>query len=46
MRQGKHRAAIKLALPALISCTNCHLPTFPHKACAHCGFYKGQKVTK
>jgi large subunit ribosomal protein L32 len=46
MRQGKRRAAIHFKLPTLVVCPNCHQPTFPHRACAHCGFYKGQKVTR
>lgn len=46
LRQGRRRATINLSLPKLIECTNCHKPTFPHRACAFCGFYKGSKVTK
>ncbi len=46
LRQGRRRATIKLPLPQLIACPQCHQPTFPHRACQHCGFYKGRKVTK
>lgn len=45
-RQGKRRASIKLTLPHVTVCTNCHQLTRAHIACAHCGFYKGAKVTK
>ncbi|MDO8487780.1 MAG: 50S ribosomal protein L32 [bacterium] len=43
-RQGKGRAAHHLTLPTLVECSNCHQPTRPHRACAHCGFYNGKKV--
>ncbi|MEK7504006.1 MAG: 50S ribosomal protein L32 [Patescibacteria group bacterium] len=39
-RQGKRRATIKLKLPNLIECKNCHGLTYPHRACNHCGVYK------
>lgn len=45
-RQGIRRATHKLTLPHLISCPNCHQPTLAHRACTHCGFYKGRRVTK
>ena len=45
-RQGKRRAAINLKLPTLIPCPNCKKPTTAHRACAHCGYYKGRKVTR
>ncbi|OGD10620.1 50S ribosomal protein L32 [Candidatus Amesbacteria bacterium RIFOXYB1_FULL_44_23] len=43
-RQGKRRASIKLTLPTLVACSNCHKPTRSHAACSYCHFYKGQKV--
>lgn len=43
-RQGRRRATISLKLPSLVACKNCHKLTFAHKACAHCGFFKGKKV--
>ena len=45
MRQGKRRARLKITIPALVSCSNCHQPTPSHHACNYCGFYKGRKVT-
>ena len=44
MRQGKRRATIRLVLPQLIECANCHQPTRPHRVCPHCGLYKGKKI--
>lgn len=44
MRQGRRRATQRITLPTLVSCPNCHQPTFPYRACRHCRFYKGQKV--
>jgi large subunit ribosomal protein L32 len=46
MRQGKRRASIRLSLPTLVECPNCHKATRSHQACAYCGFYKGLKATK
>lgn len=43
-RQGKRRAAIKLALPRLVICLNCKQSRLPHVVCPHCGFYKGQEI--
>jgi len=25
-------------------CPNCHAPNLPHRACPHCGRYKGREV--
>jgi len=25
-------------------CPNCHEPKLPHRACPHCGMYKGREV--
>lgn len=43
-RQGKRRAAIKLAATSYVFCPNCHEPMIPHSVCANCGFYKGKEV--
>lgn len=43
-RQGKRRAAIKLAIPASVTCSNCGANALPHTVCASCGFYKGQQI--
>ncbi|OGH02537.1 MAG: 50S ribosomal protein L32 [Candidatus Levybacteria bacterium RIFCSPHIGHO2_01_FULL_37_17] len=43
-RQGKRRAAIKLAVSSYIFCPNCHEPIKPHAICKNCGYYKGKQV--
>jgi large subunit ribosomal protein L32 len=45
-RQGKRRAAIKLAITKTIVCPNCQAPILAHKICRHCGYYKGKMVLK
>lgn len=32
----------KLAVPTIITCPECLMPTRPHRVCS-CGYYKGQK---
>ncbi len=34
----------KLKIQQTIKCSNCNMPTMPHKVCSHCGFYKGKQV--
>ncbi|HZE87760.1 MAG TPA: 50S ribosomal protein L32 [Methylomirabilota bacterium] len=43
-RQGKRRAAIKLAPQQSVVCENCGNRHMPHTVCAHCGFYKKEQV--
>lgn len=45
-RQGKRRAAIKLAVSKTIFCPNCNNITLPHTVCKNCGYYKGKEVIK
>jgi len=45
-RQGKRRAAIKLAVQKTVTCENCGAQHLPHRVCESCGFYKKQQVTK
>ncbi len=40
-RRGGQR---KLEAQQVVKCSNCSMPTMPHRACAHCGFYKGKQV--
>ncbi|MFH2019716.1 MAG: 50S ribosomal protein L32 [bacterium] len=35
-RQGKRRAAIKLALPKIVKCKNCSQPKKAHTLCTNC----------
>jgi large subunit ribosomal protein L32 len=43
-RRGKRRAHDSLNKVALSECPNCHEPKLPHRACPHCGQYKGREV--
>ncbi|MDO8460964.1 MAG: 50S ribosomal protein L32 [bacterium] len=43
-RQGKRRAAIKLAVQKGITCPNCSNITLPHMVCKNCGYYKGREI--
>lgn len=44
-RRDKRRATnVKLALPALSTCTQCGELKAPHKVCDICGYYKGEQI--
>jgi len=43
-RKNKRRAHDALAGPALSECPNCREMKPPHRACPHCGYYKGREV--
>ncbi len=43
-RTGKRRAHDALALPMMVTCSNCGNYTLPHRACGKCGYYKGRQV--
>jgi large subunit ribosomal protein L32 len=45
-RGGKRVAATKLLVQKMILCPACKKPTPSHKACIHCGVYKGKTVKK
>ncbi len=50
-RHSKRRTSARRthdALPAatLSECPNCHEPKLPHRACPHCGRYKGREVVE
>lgn len=45
-RQGKRRAAIKLAVSRTVTCPNCQAPILPHQICKACGYYKGKMIIK
>jgi len=38
------RAHDALSAPVKAECPNCHEPKVPHRACPHCGQYKGREV--
>jgi large subunit ribosomal protein L32 len=43
-RKNKRRAHDAISGPSFSECTNCHELRLPHRACPHCGYYKGREV--
>lgn len=43
-RTSKRRAHDALKRPQLAECPNCHEPKLPHRACPHCGQYRGRDI--
>jgi len=43
-RKNKRRAHDALVAVSLSVCPNCHEKKLPHRACPHCGQYKGREV--
>ena len=43
-RRDKRRTHDALTTVSLSSCPNCHEKKLPHRACPHCGQYKGREV--
>ncbi|MGD0275925.1 MAG: 50S ribosomal protein L32 [Syntrophales bacterium] len=43
-RRNKRRSHDFLSVPATSVCPQCHEPKQPHRACQHCGTYKGREV--
>jgi large subunit ribosomal protein L32 len=43
-RRDKRRAHDALRSVGLSVCPNCHEKKLPHRACPHCGQYKGREV--
>ncbi len=43
-RTSTRRAHDRLFDPALAKCPNCQEMKQPHRACPHCGYYKGRPV--
>ncbi len=44
--KNQRRAHDALTPPQWSSCAKCGEPVLPHRACAHCGFYRGRVVLK
>jgi large subunit ribosomal protein L32 len=42
--QGKRRSHLKVEMPDLMACPQCHSLKLPHHVCPMCGTYKGQQV--
>ena len=43
-RQGKRRSHLKLSVPSLGYCNQCHSPKLSHHICSVCGSYNGREV--
>jgi large subunit ribosomal protein L32 len=44
-KRNKRRAHDALVAPQSISCPQCGERTLPHRACRHCGTYRGRQAT-
>lgn len=45
--QARRRAShFALAKKSLVKCSNCGAMLLPHRACAKCGYFKGEKKLK
>ena len=42
--QAQRRSHDGLTKPQWSTCSNCGETVLPHRACAHCGFYRGRAV--
>jgi len=45
-KKNKRRAHDALTAPALTNCPECDEPTLRHRACPHCGLYRGRRVVE
>jgi large subunit ribosomal protein L32 len=43
-RRNRRRAHDFLQARAWVECPHCHESKMPHRACPHCGYYKGREV--
>ncbi|MFQ5839709.1 MAG: 50S ribosomal protein L32 [Candidatus Methylomirabilales bacterium] len=43
-RTRKRRSHDALTPPTTVSCPHCREPMRPHRACPHCGRYRGREV--
>jgi large subunit ribosomal protein L32 len=43
-RRDRRRSHDALSRPAASLCTNCGEMKRPHRACPHCGFFRGREV--
>ena len=43
-RQGERRGHLRLSLPSLDYCPQCHSLKLPHHVCPTCGSYAGREV--
>ncbi len=43
-KKNKRRAHDALTAPQTVSCPECGEATMRHRACPHCGVYRGRKI--
>ncbi len=43
-RKGKRRAHDHLTPQGFSVCPQCSAAVLPHRACKHCGYYKGREI--
>ncbi|RMF62126.1 MAG: 50S ribosomal protein L32 [Calditrichaeota bacterium] len=43
-RGAKRRTHWKLSVKSISTCSHCHQPKLPHRACPNCGYYNGRSV--
>jgi large subunit ribosomal protein L32 len=43
-KRNKRRAHDALTAPHVVACPECGEPALRHRACRHCGTYRGRKV--
>lgn len=43
-RKRMRRGHIKLTMPGMVECPQCHEMKLAHRVCKNCGFYKGRQV--
>lgn len=43
-KRNKRRAHDAITAPETVPCPECGEPTVRHRACAHCGQYRGRQV--
>ena len=43
-RRDSRRAHIKLSVPTIAECPQCHKPKLSHRVCRACGYYDGRQA--
>lgn len=43
-RDSRRAANVKLSIPGIVECPQCHEMKLAHRVCKNCGFYKGIEV--
>lgn len=45
-RRNRRRSHDALERPSMSTCPNCGEVRLPHRACSHCGHYRGREVVE